>query len=178
MSIADEIEKLNGLRQSGALSEEEYQKAKETLLSGIQSGAQPPPNAFVKSASDFAADTNNWCMLIHVSQFCGFIVPGAGLVVPIVLWQMKKKESAVIDQNGCIVANWIVTEILAAIVFMLLCFVLIGVPLLIALAIVGIVFPILGAVKASNGEVWKYPCSLEFFKPAAISDPFRDNYKR
>lgn len=53
MSIADEIEKLNGLRQSGALSEEEYQKAKETLLSGIQAEtpSPPPPNAFVKSAS-------------------------------------------------------------------------------------------------------------------------------
>ena len=41
MSIAGEIEKLNGIRQSGALSEEEYRKAKETLLSTIHYSTVP-----------------------------------------------------------------------------------------------------------------------------------------
>jgi hypothetical protein len=50
------------------------------------------------------------------------------------------------------------------IVFGLLCFVIIGIPLSMALVAVGIVFPIVGAVKANNGEVWPYPCSIGFFK--------------
>ena len=32
MSVADEIAKLDALRQSGAITEEEYQKAKASLL--------------------------------------------------------------------------------------------------------------------------------------------------
>lgn len=32
MSIADELEKLNALKEKGAISEEEYLRAKESLL--------------------------------------------------------------------------------------------------------------------------------------------------
>jgi len=62
------------------------------------------------------------------------------------------------------VVNWIITEFILAIIFLLLCFVLVGIPLLITLAIVGVVFPIVGAVKASSGEVWTYPCSIKFLQ--------------
>jgi uncharacterized Tic20 family protein len=34
----------------------------------------------------------------------------------------------------------------------------------VALVIIGIVFPIIGGIKANNGEVWKYPLSIPFFK--------------
>ena len=45
----------------------------------------------------------------------------------------------------------------------LLCFVLVGIPLLMALGLVGIIFPIIGAIKAGNGEVWPYPFMLKLF---------------
>lgn len=103
-------------------------------------------------------------MLLHLSQFCGYVVPLAGLVVPIVLWQIKKNDSQIIDRHGKVVANWMITEIILGIIFGLLCFVIIGIPLFAALAVVAIVFPIVGAVKANNGEVWPYPCSIASFK--------------
>jgi uncharacterized Tic20 family protein len=105
-----------------------------------------------------------WVVLIHLSQLFGFAVPMAGLVVPIVLWLLKKDESEVIDTHGRIVINWIITEFILMIVFIILCFILIGIPLLIALLVVGIIFPIIGAIKANNGEIWPYPCSIQFFK--------------
>jgi uncharacterized Tic20 family protein len=43
-------------------------------------------------------------------------------------------------------------------------FVLVGILLLIALGIVAIVFPIIGAVKANNGELWEYPLTIKFLK--------------
>lgn len=158
MSIADEIGKLNELRQNGAITEQEYQKAKESLLAG----AQPVGDKFKQAVNDITADANMWGMFIHLSQFCGYVFPFAGLIVPIVLWQVKKNDSELIDRHGRIVVNWIITEFILAIVFLLLCFVLIGIPLLIALAVVGVVFPIIGTVKASNGEAWTYPCSMKF----------------
>ena len=27
-----------------------------------------------------------------------------------------------------------------------------------------IIFPIIGGIKANNGELWKYPLSIQFFK--------------
>jgi len=34
---------------------------------------------------------------------------------------------------------------------------------LIAPTIVAVAFPIVGAIKASDGEVWRYPLSIRFF---------------
>ena len=159
MTVADEIEKLNNLRQNGAISDEEYQRAKDFLLKQHESIGEK----FSHAARNISSDENTWSMFIHLSQFCGYIFPLAGLIVPIVLWQVLKNESPFIDKNGRIVVNWIITEIILSVIFGILCFVLIGIPLLGALIILGIVFPIIGGIKANNGEAWSYPFSIKFF---------------
>jgi len=82
------------------------------------------------------------------------------LVIPIVIWQIKKSELPGIDAHGKIVVNWIISEIIYLLVCLLLTLVLIGVPLLIAVGALGILFPIIGAIKANNGQVWRYPFSI------------------
>jgi uncharacterized Tic20 family protein len=42
--------------------------------------------------------------------------------------------------------------------------VLVGILGILALIVMGIVFPIIGAVKANNGELWEYPLTIKFFK--------------
>ncbi len=160
MSIAEEIEKLNNLRQSGAISEGEYQKAKESVLAKNRSATEKVN----KTVSDISSDVNMWSMFIHLSQFCGYVIPLAGLIVPIVLWQIKKSDSEIIDKHGKIVVNWILTELIYGIVFGLLCMILIGIPLILALAVLSIVFPIVGGIRANAGEVWPYPLSIKFFR--------------
>lgn len=156
MSLADEIQKLNDLKQTGALSEQEYQDAKESLLAQNRPAEPNPPCG--------ALDVNTWGLFLHLSQFMTYVIPLAGLIVPIVLWQVKKDESAIIDRHGKIIVNWILTEIILLLLIAPLCFILIGFPLLFILGVLGIVFPIIGAIKAGNGEVWSYPCSIRFFK--------------
>ncbi|HNX53786.1 MAG TPA: DUF4870 domain-containing protein [Pontiellaceae bacterium] len=153
MSLADEIQKLNDLKQAGAISEQEYQQAKDKLLG---TSGQPGPRP--------ALDANSWGLFIHLSQFFAYLLPLAGLIVPLILWQIKKDESALIDRHGKIVMNWLLTEFILLLIIIPLCFILIGFPLLFILALLGIVFPIIGAIKAGNGEVWPYPCSIRFFK--------------
>jgi hypothetical protein len=160
MNTADQIEKLNDLRKSGAISEEEYQDAKEALLKNYKS-----VNEKMKGVMDgISTDTNTWGMILHLSQFCGYVVPLAGIVVPILLWQMKKDDSPLIDQHGRIVVNWVITAYILGLLFGLLCFILIGIPLLFVLGVLAVVFPIVGAVKALNGVAWVYPCSIPFFR--------------
>ncbi len=160
MSIAEEIEKLDALRQSGTISELEFEEAKAALFARNR----PAGQRFKEAIDDVSANTNMWGMFIHLSHFFGYVIPLAGLIVPIVLWQIKKHDSAVIDQHGRIVVNWIITEFILGIVFAILCFAVIGIPLLMALAVVSIIFPVIGAVKANNGEVWRYPGSITFFQ--------------
>lgn len=159
MSVADEIEKLNNLRRNGAISEEEYQKAKDSLLKQNESMGEKFGNA----ARNISSDENTWSMLLHLSQFCFYIFPLAGVIVPIILWQVKKNDSQFIDKNGKIVVNWIITVIILSIIFGILCFLLVGIPLLAILAVVAVIFPIIGGIKANNGEAWSYPFTIKFF---------------
>ena len=162
MSVADELAKLQQLHDAGTLTDEEFREAKAQLLEGgaVSSGAAS------SSGMDDArqdADTRTWSMLIHLSQFAGYVVPLAGLVVPIVLWQIKKNDLPGVDAHGKVVANWIISQMIYFAIGLALCFVIIGFPLLIVLGILSIVSTIIGAVKANNGEVWKYPLSIQFF---------------
>ena len=46
--------------------------------------------------------------------------------------------------------------------YFILCFVIIGIPLLIALLILNLVMIIIAAVKTSNGEPHRYPITIRF----------------
>jgi uncharacterized protein len=159
MSIADEIEKLSKLKQSGAITEEEFLKAKTSLLKQNESIGEKLNYIL----GNISSDENIWAMFMHFSLLCGFLIPIAGLIVPIVMWQVKKDESDLIDKHGRIIVNWIITYIILVIAFGILCFIVIGIPLVGALFICGIVFPIIGGIKANNGEIWPYPFSIKFF---------------
>jgi len=111
---------------------------------------------------DKETQARQWAMFIHLSQFAGFVVPVAGYVAPIVLWQLKKDELPGVDVHGKNVVNWLISLIIYVVVSSILCVVIIGIPLLIALGIIAIVFPIVGGIKANNGEVWKYPLTITF----------------
>ena len=82
--------------------------------------------------------------------------------------QIKKKEMPAIDAHGCHAANWVITFIIAVVISIPLCFNVIGFALMFVLVALGIIFPIIAAVKASNGELWRYPMSFTFFKPEAV----------
>lgn len=108
-------------------------------------------------------ELNTFCMLLHLSQLAGFIIPGAGFVLPIVMWATNKDQHKEVNLHGLIVFNWMISAIIYSIVFMILVLLLVGILLLIALGIVSVVFAIVGAVKANEGVYWRYPLSIDFF---------------
>lgn len=109
-------------------------------------------------------EERQWSMFLHLSLLLNFIAPLAGIVAPIVIWQIKKEQLPGIDAHGKAATNWIISSVIYAAVFALLSLVLIGVPLLIALGVLWVVFPIIAGVKANNGELWNYPLSIAFLK--------------
>lgn len=151
MSVSDELGKLNELRGQGALSEQEFESAKAKVLSGNSS-----------SMADFMEARKLWTMLIHVTQFCGYLVPLAGWIVPIVIWQMQKDKIPECDAHGRAVVNWLISFLIYFVVAFLLAFIIIGIPILFVLGILAVVFPIIGAIKAYSGELWEYPMAIRF----------------
>jgi len=107
------------------------------------------------------AKANQWAMFVHFSVLCGYLVPLAGLVAPIVLWQIKKDEYPIVDVHGKIVANWLISVFLYSLVCAVLTVVLIGTLGFLILGVLSVVFPIIGGIKANHGEAWPYPLSLK-----------------
>ncbi len=105
-------------------------------------------------------ETRQWAMMLHLSQLAGFVIPMGGLILPILIWQLKKEEMPELDIHGRIVANWIIAETIYTIISVILVFFIVGIFLLIPLSIIAIAFPIIGAVKANEGQTWKYPLSI------------------
>ena len=166
MNVATELEKLQQLRESGAIDDQEFAAAKSRILNG-QAGnyGSPPPLPFgsAMSLAEQEQQTRMWGLILHLSIFAGYAVPIAGLVAPIIIWQLKKDELPQIDAHGKNAINWIISHIIYLAVSIVLFFVLIGIPMLIALGVVSIVFPIVAAIRANKGEVWRYPLSITFF---------------
>ena len=109
-------------------------------------------------------ETRMWTMILHFSLLANCIVPIAGIIAPIVIWQIKKDEFPAIDQHGKNAVNWIISAAIYSVICILLAFAIIGIFLLPILGICSIVFPIIAGIKANNGELWKYPLTYEFLK--------------
>jgi len=103
-------------------------------------------------------------MFLHLSQLANVILFPVGIVVPIVLWQMQKEKMPGLDAHGKMVTNWMISVTIYAIVSVILMFVLIGFLTILAVALMGIAFPIVGGLKANNGELWQYPLTIKFLK--------------
>ncbi len=99
-----------------------------------------------------------WSILCHLS---GFI--GVAFILPLVVWLAMRKESAYVGQNAASALNFHLSLIIYGLCCIPLIFVLIGIPLLILLGLASLILSIIAAVKASDGEVFKYPLAIPFF---------------
>ena len=127
---------------------------------GKSYGASPSPET---SNRPWGIEENQFCLFMHLSQFAGFVIPTAGIILPLVMWLTAKGDSPLADAHGRIILNWNISSVIYAILSVALIFVFVGIFTLIALAIVWFLFPIIGCIKAGQGKTWKYPLSIPFF---------------
>jgi len=109
-------------------------------------------------------DERQMGMFLHLSQLANVIFFPIGIIAPILLWQTQKEKMPALDAHGKMVVNWMISSTIYAVVSIVLCLVLVGFLMLLALALMGIIFPIIGGVKANNGELWQYPLAIKFIK--------------
>lgn len=105
-----------------------------------------------------------WALVCHLSALCGYFIPFGHLIAPIVIWSMKKDEMPMVDEHGKEVINFQISFTIWITVAIVLVFLLIGIPILIGLGILQLVFIIIGAIKADNGELYRYPLTIRFIK--------------
>ena len=104
---------------------------------------------------------NTYLMLMHISQFASWLIPFVGIIIPILMWTTNKDNNVEVDRHGKNILNFSISYAIYSIVLLII---IIGIPLLFVLFAIYAVAVIIATIKASNGEFWKYPLSIQFIK--------------
>jgi uncharacterized Tic20 family protein len=108
-----------------------------------------------------STSVRTWCILAHATALVGFLVPVAGHIVgPLVIWLAKRQDSPEIDAHGKESMNFQISMLIWNVIAGILCLILIGIPILILLHILNIIFVIVASIQASEGKLYRYPLAI------------------
>src|SRR6476646_4940043 len=103
------------------------------------------------TSTSTSTSVRTWCMLTHATALAGFLFPVAGHIVgPLIVWLAKRQDSPEIDAHGKESMNFQISMLIWNVIAGILCLVLIGIPILILLHILNIIFVIVASIQASE----------------------------
>ena len=121
--------------------------------------SEPPPVS--SQGSGISPDERTWGTMAHVSSIIAMFVGGLAVLGPLLVWLLKKNESAYIAHHAREALNFQITMfIAAAISAVLICAGGLGLLLLVVVGVANLVLSIIGALKANEGQRWTYPFSI------------------
>lgn len=120
----------------------------------------PPP----APAGTPSAEEKQWALFAHLSALVGYLIPFGSIIGPLIIWQIKKNEMPFVDDQGKEALNFQITMAIAAVISIVLMVVLIGFLLIWIVALVDLVFIIIAAIAANNGQAYRYPVCLRLIK--------------
>lgn len=115
-------------------------------------------------AYDLTQDERTMGLLAHLSAFAGVVIPFGNIGGPLLVWLLKRDQSAFVADQAREALNFQITATLAMIVSFVLMFVLIGIPMLIVVTLAWLVLTIVGGVRANEGRRYRYPFTLRLVK--------------
>ena len=101
---------------------------------------------------------------MHLSLLAGIVLPFIGLALPILIWFNKKDSSLYVSEQGTEMMNFLVNIFIISLGVSILCFVIIGLVLLIPVLLFAFIMPIVAAIKCSKGQDYRYPIIYKFIK--------------
>ena len=104
-----------------------------------------------------------WAMLAHLLSFVAAYL-FLGFVAPLIVLLVFGPRSAYVRAHAVESLNFNLTWLLYGIVGVILAFLLIGIPILIALGIAYLVLVVIASVRANNGEFFRYPLTIRFIR--------------
>ena len=121
----------------------------------------PPP---LNQLPEKNESERSWCIGLHLSGLSGILLPFAlaHVLAPLVIWLLKRAESSEIDTTGKEVLNFQLSFTIYFAIAGVLCWLLIGFLILPVFFLIWLICTIIAAIKASNGESYRYPMTIRF----------------
>lgn len=123
---------------------------------------EPAPLSPVPPPASPGITPLQWAVILHLSGLVGVFIPTIGnILAPLVIWMVKKETVPSLDQVGKDVLNFQISYTIYMWVAGLssaFCLSWLIVP---PIAVLWLVFLIVGAVKAGNGERFDFPLTIK-----------------
>lgn len=144
--------------------------------------SEPPPpasavppavsSAFSEVGKDLQgmATEKNLAIFCHLSALIGGVVfsavglPVGNILGPLLIWLWKKDTMPMVNEHGKAALNFQITVSILFLACMLTFFLLLPILVAIAVGIAALILTIIATIKASNGELYRYPFSLRLIK--------------
>ncbi|MDQ0063907.1 DUF4870 domain-containing protein [Paenibacillus harenae] len=109
-------------------------------------------------------EEKQFAMLCHVIAFAGFIIPFGSIIGPLIIWLIKKDQSPYVNAHGKESLNFQISILIYGLVSAILWLVFIGIFVSIAVGIFWLVMTIIGTIRATEGQYYRYPLTIRFLK--------------
>ncbi len=110
-------------------------------------------------------EERNWSMLVHLSALSAILFPFVGnWLAPLIVWLLFRARSDMVDYHGKRALNFQISMTIYILLASIFSFVLIGIPFLIGLGFIWLIWTIVAAVRASRGDPPGYILSIGFLK--------------
>lgn len=111
-------------------------------------------------------EDRTWGMLAHLSALIGYsILPILGnFLGPVIVMIVKKNQSWFVEDQAKEALNFQISLLIYALILSPLILIVIGIFLLFFLYIYGLVMIIIAALKANDGNEYRYPFTIRFVK--------------
>jgi uncharacterized Tic20 family protein len=111
------------------------------------------------------ASVRNMAMAVHLAALTAWVgVPFGHIIGPLIVWLTQKDSSEFVDRQGRESLNFQLSITLYSVIAFLLCFIFIGFLLLPAIFIMHITLSIIAAMRANEGQYYRYPMTIRFVR--------------
>ncbi len=112
------------------------------------------------SAAGESEEMKNLAALAHGLVFLGYLVPFANVLAPLIIYLIKRDQSAFVSAHAKESLNFQITQLIATLVFAVLSVVGVGCVLLVAQVVFELVYVIRATLAARDGLPFTYPLTL------------------
>ena len=127
-------------------------------------------------------EEKNSALFAHLASFGSLIFPFGNIIGPMIVWLIKKDQSEFVDEHGKESLNFQITYTIVLLILVglgagfaissgfqgfeggIAISIIFFLILIIVYALMALVFVIIAAVKASKGEMFRYPMSIRFIR--------------
>ncbi len=104
-------------------------------------------------------EARNWAVGAHLLGLT-WLLSVPGLIGPLIVWLVKGKEHPLVEGHAKEAVNFQLSILIYGLVSAVLMLLLIGFVLILIVLLMGLILPIVAAVKTSDGEDYRYPLTM------------------